>query len=528
MSGKFADPRWKGVLDFDTTRFTASQLGTPFRIDKQRITIDYPAITMNNFIVLDSLGHEMKINGAVTANPAKGFDLNLEVKANDFVLLNAPKAINSEFYGFAAVDANVSITGTTVRPDIAGDISVKDQSNVTIVIPERSYGKDEGRTIVRFIDRDTFDVNPPVIPFVEEKEARSNFAEFLNYNLNIEIKKAATLTIIIDPVTLDEIRVQGDASLNAGVDPSGNLVLAGNYELDNGYYLFNYQFLQRKFMLEKGSTIMFAGPPMNAILNISASYTVNTSARDLLENEVNTVDPGLSNSFNQKVPFKVMLYITGVLSRPTIKFDILLPDENVVMSNDLRTTIENKLAQIRGDEASITKQVFSLLLLNRFVGEQSSDFFRGNGNDFNDIARQSVSRFLSGALNEIAANLIKGVDIDINLNSYRDYTYGSSTQRTDLNVALTKSFLDDRLTVTVGKNFGLEGQDAASRSSSSFMPDISIGYKLTKDGRYLLKAYRRNQFEVVLDGYVVETGVGFVVTMDYETFNELFRRNKKK
>ena len=527
INGKFADPRWKGVLNFDTTKFTVTQLGTAFKIDKQKITIDYPAITFNNFIVRDSLDHEMKIDGVVAANQTKSFDLDLDINATDFILLNAPKAINSEIYGFAAVDAYISITGNSVSPNIAGDIAVKDKSNVTIIIPERSYGKDEGRTIVRFIDRDTFDINPPVIAFVEEQEPRSNFAQFLNYNLNIEVKKDAALTIVIDPVTGDEIKVQGDAQLNAGVDPGGNIILAGNYELDNGYYLFNYQFLQRKFILERGSTILFAGEPMKALMNITASYTVNTSARDLLENEVGSVDPQLANAFNQKVPFKVILYITGVLSKPTIKFDIQLPDENIVMSNDLRTTIENKLAQIRGDESATNKQVFSLLLLNRFVGEQSSDFFKGNGNDFNDIARQSVSRFLSGALNEIAANLLKGVDIDINLNSYRDYNDGGSRQRTDLNVALSKSFLDDRLTVSIGKNFGVEGQDAASKSNTGFIPDVTIGYKLTKDGRYLLKAYRKNQFEVVLDGYVVETGLGFVVTMDYEKFTELFRRNKK-
>jgi hypothetical protein len=167
------------------------------------------------------------------------------------------------------------------------------------------------------------------------------------------------------------------------------------------------------------------------------------------------------------------------------------------------------------------------LLLNRFVGEQSSDFFKGNGDDFSDLARQSVSGFLSSALNEIAGNVLKGIDIDLNLNTYRDYNNGGNNQRTDLNVALSKTFLDDRLTVTIGKNFGLQGQDAAT-NSGSFIPDVTIGYKLTKDGKYLLKAYRKNQFEVVLDGYVVETGLGFVVTMDFDKFNELFRRNRKK
>lgn len=528
ISGKFADPIWKGTLNFDTTKFTIAMLGTAFKINNQKIVLDHPAITFNNFIITDSLDHQLKVDGKVSVNKTKTYDVNLDINAKDFIVMNAPRAINSELYGFAVADVDIKVTGNSVSPNIDGTIVVKDRSNITIIIPERSYGKDDGKTIVRFIDRDTFDINPPVIPFVEEKEPKSNFAQFLNYNLNIELQKNATLKIIIDPVTGDEIKVQGEALLNAGVDPGGHLVLAGIYELDNGHYLFNYQFLQRKFILERGSIISFAGEPMRARLNITATYTVNTSARDLLGNEVGTVDPVLANSFSQKIPFKVKLYISGAISKPTIKFDIQLPDEGSVINSELRTTIENKLAQIRGDESATNKQVFSLLLLGRFVGEQSSDFFKGNGDDFSDLARQSVSRFLSSALTEIAGNLIKGVDIDLNLNTYRDYNDGGNAQRTDLNVALSKTFLDDRLTISLGKNFGVQGQDATSKANSSFIPDITIGYKLTKDGKYLLKAYRKNQFEVVLDGYVVETGLGFVVTLDYDKFNDLFVRKKKK
>ncbi|MEP7238168.1 MAG: translocation/assembly module TamB domain-containing protein, partial [Ferruginibacter sp.] len=528
VNGNFADPRWKGILNFDTTKFTITQLGTAFRIDKQKIVFDYPLVTLNNFTVLDSLGHQLKIDGTVAANQTKTYDINLAINAKDFIMLNAPKTVSSELYGFAAIDADIKITGNSVSPDIEGDIAVKDKSNITIVVPEKSYAKDDGKSIVRFIDRDTFDINPPVVPFVEEKEVKSGFAQFLNYNLNIDVKKEAALTIVIDPVTGDEIKVQGDAQLNAGVDPGGHIILSGNYELDKGYYIFNYQFLQRKFMLEKGSTIIFAGEPMQAQMNITAAYTVNTAAKDLLGNEVGSVDPLLANSFNQKIPFKVMLYLSGKLSKPTIKFDIILPEENSALNSDLLTTIENKLTQIRGDESATNKQVFSLLLLGRFVSEQSSDFFKGNGDNFSDLARQSVSGFLSSALNEIAGNLLKGVDIDLNLNTYRDYNNGGNAQRTDLNVALSKSFLDNRLTVSLGKNFGVQGRDAASSANNSFIPDITIGYKLSKDGKYLLKAYRKNQFEVVLDGYVVETGLGFVVTMDYDKFNELFRRNRKK
>lgn len=175
--------------------------------------------------------------------------------------------------------------------------------------------------------------------------------------------------------------------------------------------------------------------------------------------------------------------------------------------------------------------MFSLLLFGRFIPEQSSDFFKGNGGDFSTLARQSVSQFLSSALNQIAGDIFKGIDIDLNLNSYNDYSNGGNAQRTDLKIAVSKSFANDRITVSVGQNFGIEGQDAAAKASGSntgFKPDLSIGYKLTRDGKYLLRAYTKNQFEVTVDGYVVETGLAFVMTMDYDKFNELFRHKKRK
>ncbi len=529
LNGKFADPHWNGTLNFDTTRFSLTQFNTPYKINNQKITLAYPEMIFRDFTVLDSMNNKMDVNGTITSRSLGKYDLNLDINAVNFIVIDAPRAIDNQYFGYASVNAFVLITGTSEVPEIEGDIFINDESDLTIVLPETSYNADDAKTVVRFIDRDTFNLQQPYQLFEEENTTGVNFARFLNYNLGIGINKNAKLTIIVDPVSGDEIMVQGDAQLTAGVDPGGHLIFAGNYNLDKGYYVLNYQFLQRRFNLMQGSTIAFSGEPMKARIDITAEYIANTSARDLLTNEVGSVDRTLANSFNQKFPFRVILNLTGILSKPTIKFDIQLPDENTPISSELRTTIENKLLQLRGDEAAINKQVFSLLLLNRFVGEQSSDFFKGNGNGFSDLARQSVSQFLSGALNEIAGNIFKGIDIDLNLNSYQDYRYGGSQQRTDLNVALSKSFLDDRLIVSVGTNIGIEGQDPAvktGKSNNNFMPNVSVSYKLTKDGKYMIRGYRRNQFEVVLDGYVVQTGLGFVITMEYDKFRELFSRKK--
>ncbi len=529
-NGKFSKPEWNGQLNFANTVFTVSQLGTPFRIDKQKIVFESPSIKFPAFTITDSLNNPLKIDGSIELNSMTNIGLGMDINANNFVFVNARKTPDSEVYGYAEADVNISVTGTAESPDIEGDIHLNNKTDLTIVLPESSYAKDDGKTIVRFIDRDTFDLNPPSIEFKEAEKPAAAFGRFVNYNLNIQVNKEAAITILLDPSTGDELKVQGDARLNAGVDPGGNLVLAGTYELDNGYYDLHYQVLERKFNLIKGSTITFAGEPLNANVNITAEYIANTNSRDLLDNEVNNVTPALANSFNQKIPFRIILKITGQLNKPDISFDIALPEgSDNLLSNDLRTIIENKLQQIRSDPASVNKQVFSILLLGRFVGEQSSDFFKGNGSDFSMLARQSVSQFLSSALNQIAGDIFKGVDIDLNINSYNDYSNGGNEQRTDLNIAVSKKFANDRLIISVGQNFGIEGQDPAAKASGSntgFRPDLSVAYKLTKDGKYLVRAYSKNQFEVTVDGYVVETGLAFVVTMDYEKFKELFQRKK--
>ncbi len=531
-NGMFTDPRWNGLLRFDTAKFTIAQLGTPYYIDGQTIDFKYPRINFPAFTIKDSLNHSLITTGYVSVPAIDKVTMDLDINARDFVLVNAKKAINSQIYGYAAVDIDARVTGTGESPNIEGDVFVNDKSDLTLLLPPSNYTKDEGTSLVRFIDRDTFDVNPPIIPFSPAKEPAAEFAKYLNYNLGIQVNKEAIFTIVLDPLTGDEVKVQGDARLTAGVDPAGNLVLAGTYDLYKGYYNFNYQFVSRKFYLSSGS-IVFAGDPLNAVADITATYTANTSAGPLVNNAVTNPDASLTNALRQKLPFDVVLNIDGPLAKPKISFDIQLPEEGANVNTTARGTIESRLSQIRDDEAAMNKQVFSLLLFNRFISEQSSDFFAGNGdgNALNTLARQSVSQFLGDALNEIAGDLIKGVNIDLSLEAYDDYSTGNPTQKTDLNIALSKSFLNDRLLVSVGSSLGVQGGSTATKAQgnqSGFTPDLSLAYKLTPDGKYLLRAYTKNQYEAVVDGFVMETGLSFVVVMDYDKFKELFQRQKRR
>jgi hypothetical protein len=101
-----------------------------------------------------------------------------------------------------------------------------------------------------------------------------------------------------------------------------------------------------------------------------------------------------------------------------------------------------------------------------------------------------------------------------------------------LNVGISKRLLSDRLTVTVGSDFELQGPQPTNNPQQNFAGDISINYKLSKDGKYMLRAYRKNDYTDIIEGYVIETGIVFSISVDYTNFRELFttkeQRRKKR
>lgn len=142
------------------------------------------------------------------------------------------------------------------------------------------------------------------------------------------------------------------------------------------------------------------------------------------------------------------------------------------------------------------------------------------------MVRSTVSSFLTGQLNNLASDLIKGVELDFNLNSEEDYLTGNAETRTDLNVGISKMLFDDRLKITIGSNFEVEGNTRPGEKASNIAGDISLDYQLSKDGRYFARVYRKNQYQATLQGQFVETGIGFIINMSYNRFRELFMNSK--
>jgi hypothetical protein len=314
--------------------------------------------------------------------------------------------------------------------------------------------------------------------------------------------------------------MRGRAELSGGIDKSGKTSLAGTYELDNGAYNLMLSVLHRTFIIQRGSTDTWTGDHRKANIDITAIYTVNAPSIDLVEQQLAGRTTDEVNRFKQRLPFQVKLHMTGELLQPLISFEISLPQDQL----SLWPEVDLKLQQMRTDEAEVNKQVFALLLLVRFVTETPFEIVAGV-TIVHTLARQSVSKILSDQLNQLAASLIKGVDVNFDLNSNEDYTTGTMQNQTQLNVAVSKSLFNDRVRVSVGSNFELE-QTNPNQNASTIAGNVNLDYKLSKDGRYMIRVYRKDQYESVVEGQVIETGLSFILTFDYDQFRELFENRK--
>ena len=526
ITGEPTKPIWKGQIVFNNAQTTATEYGTFIKIDNQKVRLDYPSVFFDKLTIQDGFNNTLSVDGSVTQSKTNDFTTDLVIRSKGFRALNNTAADNQMIYGTAFVDVDAQVTGNVYTPNLTGNLVVKKGTEVTFVRQVVPPSAQERDGIIEFINRDTIDnlLNTKTFQDYLAAQQQSKKTSILNFNLNLEVEKEAKFVVIVDPITGDELQVQGTARINAGINPNGSMGLVGTYDLSKGTYEMSYQFIKRKFILLEGSAITLSGDPMKADVDITAAYDVKTPAIDLIKNEIGGATATGNDIYKRKTPFRVLLKVKGKVDKPEIGFDIILPEKAEGVTSEMATTINNKLNQMRADESSMNKQVFAILILNKFIGEQSSDFFASNNGGNSLLSNESVSNFLNGAINQIANDLIKGVDVDVNLKNVDD---DPNAQRTDLNVALGKTFLDDRLNISVGKSFTVDGTNPTSNNNNTntqFIPDVNTTYKLSKDGRFMLRAYRKNQYEALLDGYFIETGVSFNFTIDYDKFQEIIKK----
>ena len=518
LTGNLDQPKLNGELVFENAFITPTMLGQKFQLENEKLLVSENGLTFEHLTLKDSLGKTAVLDGTIQTSDLRHFGLDLSLEANDFNLVNSTQADNQLFFGKLNMDAHVKLKGSLENLDMNARLKANKLTDLTVVLPSSDPELQSREGVVNFIDTKHLKDSSIQVNFSDTLVQRLSLMKGINLSATIETDTAANFTLIIDSRTGDALSVRGKSSLSAGMDESGKLSLTGLYEVQKGSYQISFNLLKKKFEIVKGSTITWTGDPMSAIVDIKAMYATKASPIDLVESELGGLTNAELNKYKQRIPVEVYLMMKGDLLKPQIAFDVIIPEPEA----SKWPVVEDKLTQLRLDESEINKQVFALLILGRFIGEDITQNNTGTTTT-GTMMRQSVSGILTDQLNKVASGLIKGVDINVGIESQDDYSSGTAQTRTDLRVGLSRSMNNDRIKVNVGTNVPIEGGSSAP-NASVIAGDVTVDYLLSKDGRYMLRTYSKNSYEGVIEGQIIETGLTFVITLEYDHWKEIFKK----
>ncbi|MCB0612601.1 MAG: translocation/assembly module TamB domain-containing protein, partial [Phaeodactylibacter sp.] len=74
---------------------------------------------------------------------------------------------------------------------------------------------------------------------------------------------------------------------------------------------------------------------------------------------------------------------------------------------------------------------------------------------------------------------------------------------------LSKQLFDDRLSIKVGGTVGF-GEPSGPEEFTALSSEFLLEYKLTEDGRYRVRVFRRPDYDIIKTSNTVRTGVSIL------------------
>ena len=428
---------------------------------------------------------------------------NFRFDVRDMLLMNTQESLDFPFYGTVYGTGNASIAGS-VMEGVNINVAMTTGSGSTFTYIKDNVTSAISNQFIRFVDKTPRRVTEDSVLLstyervrqrIEAEEERKSDTD-IRLNLIVEATPDATMRIIMDPAAGDYISANGSGSLRTEFYNKGNVRLFGNYRINQGIYKFSLQEVIRKdFLIQDGSTITFNGEPLDAMLDIAATYTVNSASLNDLIPDVGRFIEGQTN-----VKVNCVMNLTGQLTSPAIKLDLELPNE--------RDEVEALVRNYIPSEEQMSMQILYLLGIGKFYPSETF----GTGQN-SDMMSSVLSSTLSGQLNNALSQIIDN-------NNWNVGTNFSTGERgwTDMEFEgmLSGRLLNNRL--LLNGNFGYRDNPMAN---TNFVGDFEAEWLVTRSGEIRLKAYNETNDRYYTRTNLTTQGIGIIFQKDFEKWSEL-------
>jgi hypothetical protein len=282
--------------------------------------------------------------------------------------------------------------------------------------------------------------------------------------------------------------------------------MTGQIAMKSGRYDMVLEGLQRyTFGLEPGSRVYFTGDPTNPQLDLKISNTVKTSPLPLVQ----ASEPGVNTAGLRKPQtFKVVLDLKGDMQGMDISADILYPDDSY--GNNNISSVSDALSSLRQNQSRVYTTAITLMTFKNFVLPLTD---QGGNNPQQEVVN-GVAGAVGDALSSLLNNQLGFVDVNLGLENYET---SSGEQNYNLRLSLQKSFLDDRLIVSVD-GVTNTAADAGTGEAQTYLDNVSVAYLLDKDGNMRIKLFNDRDRNVFVGGNVLRFGGRLVFSKNFDRF----------
>jgi hypothetical protein len=506
VSGPLDKLKLRGQVTMEDLTSEIAMTKTKYNIPKVRIDFVEDKIKFKEFQLVDEEENISRISGNVFYSGFENFNLDFVIDSDELLVLDTEENADQLYFGKLIVAATAKLTGRPGDFKIEVNAKTLKGTNLTLVSQDLESAAVRDRFII-------FGHPDDYVDSIAINE-RMKFENSLGINLiaNLEVSPEATINIILDPVSKDEINCIGESNLVFEMNSAGDVTILGNYIFKEGNYQFDYEGLVKKnFTIGDGSSLNFLGQPEESLLNIQALYSTKTTTYNLI-NTQSTLSEEERKEANESTEINVILNILGSMEAPKLSFQISVPKAE---EGRLGNVISRKLTELNDNPDELNRQVFGILFFNSFISENQVAAAESVTQSVEMAAFSSFSSLMTNQLNSVANQIIKGVDISFDMDSYNAGVVENSVGVvTEVGVSVSKKLLNDRLSIKVGSNVNINRENATSWSNVDFSTiagDFILEYRLNEKGNYLVRIFHLNDYDIIQDENDYKTGVGFVI-----------------
>lgn len=481
ITGSTDKPVLNGFMQLDSSALYLGMADTRLRFDNKKITVDKSLIAFNKYNIYSAGNNPFVIDGHIDISNLSRMMADLKMTARNMQVLDAKRTKESLVYGRLLMNFDTTIKGPFTGLVVRGDAHLLGGTDMTYVLTDSPLSVQDRMdglvTFTSFTDTLTR----------ERRNQGPTGVVGIDMLMALHIDPTVQVRVDLTPDQSNYVRVEGGGDLAFQMNKQGDMVLNGRYTFSEGIVKYSLPVVPLKeFNIRQGSSVQWDGEIMNPLIDVVATERMRaTVTRD---------------GNQRKSNFDVGISVQNRLDNMGMAFIIEAVDDQRSMS---------ELAALGDDER--TRWAVFMMITGSYMGTEG-----GAGVNVDAV----ISNFLMGEVNNIAGDVLKGVDINLGFDTYESE---GQTQR-DLTFSFSKRFYNDRIRVTVGGKVAMENNQ---QQAESFLDNFAAEYLLDPAGSKTVKFFYDRNYDM-LEGEVVQTGVGLVLRKKVLRLRELFDFRKKK